>query len=65
MGIQSDFDQLVCIVEAYFRASAFSAEERALAEQIERARERDDGCLPKRRSGWPFDRVAPPGLEWR
>jgi hypothetical protein len=63
-NIQSDFDGLVEIAVTFFRASAFSHEERALEEQLEIAKARDCG-VAEAAIGLAFRRVAPPGLEWR
>jgi hypothetical protein len=61
--IQSDFDGLVAIAEAWLLCNGFSAEERALAAQIEEARRIDEGVADAAVQV-AFSRVAPPGLEW-
>lgn len=61
---QINFDSLVEVAEAWFRAKSFTAEERALAEQIEEARQRDPGIADAAVSV-AFSKLAPAGLEWR
>jgi hypothetical protein len=62
-NIQSDFDGLVEIAEAWFRCNGFTPEERALAAQIEEARRRDEGVASAAiEVAW--SKVAPAGLTW-
>jgi hypothetical protein len=62
-NIQTDFDGLVAVAEAWLCSSGFSPEERALAAQIEEARRRDEGVASAAiEVAW--SKVAPPGLEW-
>jgi hypothetical protein len=60
---QIHFDTLVAAAEAWLLCNGFTAEERALAAQIEEARRRDEGVADAA-VAVAWSKVAPPGLEW-
>ena len=59
---QFHFDELVKTAEAWFRADGFGPEERALAEQLELARRRDEG-VANAAVDLAFRKLAP-DLSW-
>lgn len=62
MDPQNHFDDLVRVAEAWLQSSGFSQEERALEEQLELARQRDEG-VANAAVDLAFRKLAP-DLSW-